>query len=943
MNFQCQNCYNNLSKSENNHSPEGHLRCANCNTVTPIVNGIIYFTETDLSFGEDHLELANRIQDKRDEYIKFMDRKVSKQLVDPYSAFQPFNESSRSFYPFIASLKSRVLKPNDVILDTWCRTGWSALFLAAMFPEQMIISIWEGNKDVLGYQGFDYWFAQEKCPENLQVLFCDINRPLPIKSDSVKLVHGLDTLHRYHQPTLISELLRITHPEGVIVFPHIHLTNSEPEPFFERGEKQLHGAAYDHYFKELLKNRNRQVFINSEPRMFGLERAEVISNDPETKDYNAIIALIPDKWNDFELTPYRLEDQEVEEQSIIPNPYLDIDLNCGSVNLDNAYLNGVVGEMLERHPIYHQKIQHAHRFSLTQQQCKILYMASHGYSNKKILEKLTITTKQFIAEVSELSKLEIVHVLPLSTQALALQAFHSAQQLQSEEIQTLHHLRTICNKSYHNSVLINSADASEISLEDTDYLVGQIKQRFIHSEQHSTNRILISSTPHFESILIFWAAVEIGWEVGLINTELPNATKQKLVDDLNPAFIFVDHHRYTELVESLDRDLIVLDPLGLEELDQQTFSTWLEQGESIPIEHEPIVSHDQTAAILYTSGTTGIPKGIELSQGALYRSGQILSKIYNWTSNDRLLMTTELDSMSGLRNICIATQFTGTTIVVADFDGPSQILAIVEAIKSHRITLLTATPALISQLLSLGSKICEDIRSLRQVICTGGKLTSNLVEDFKSVFGLQVYNYYGLTETTGLCIAEFPNKTKSNSIGVSIDSIAQIVDENDQVLAAGEVGRLRIFNDRLMTGYLDPTQTSNLQVMNDWLYTGDMASLDADGYYQLMGREREIIKDLKGNIAYLSEVEGCLSSHARVKDVIVCPISHLELEQLAAFVILHSPTDDHESLVAELKNYVSQKIGKWKAPLFVEFLDQFPYDNRGQVNKSDLVDKISIH
>src|SRR5690606_37784862 len=87
-----------------------------------------------------------------------------------YAAFQPFNESTRALYPLLPLLRE-TLRPGDIILDTWCRTGYSAAWLAGLFTEQQVIALWEGYSNVLGYRGFRYWLHEGKRPANLHILF----------------------------------------------------------------------------------------------------------------------------------------------------------------------------------------------------------------------------------------------------------------------------------------------------------------------------------------------------------------------------------------------------------------------------------------------------------------------------------------------------------------------------------------------------------------------------------------------------------------------------------------------------------------------------------------------------------------------------------------------------------------------------------------------------
>ncbi|MBN8705628.1 MAG: hypothetical protein J0L62_07105 [Bacteroidetes bacterium] len=244
-------------------------------------------------------------------YKHFLKEKGKRTAPDLYAAFQPFNESSRAFEPFVPFLKKN-LKPGDVILDTWCRTGWSSLYLSGLFPEQKILSVWEGNKGVLGYQGFLFWFEKSKRPDNLEIIFTDNNQTLPLPDHSIRLVYGLDTLHRYKKPTLINELIRVSAEDGFIIFPHVHLDNSRPDPFFERGGDIKLGSEWDFYLTNKLTGTNRKHFIFSEPALFEFPEKTPFISTPEMEDYNGLIGIFPDTNipTDFEKWEAELSDPD---------------------------------------------------------------------------------------------------------------------------------------------------------------------------------------------------------------------------------------------------------------------------------------------------------------------------------------------------------------------------------------------------------------------------------------------------------------------------------------------------------------------------------------------------------------------------------------------------------------------------------------------------------
>ncbi|WP_416865652.1 MAG: class I adenylate-forming enzyme family protein [Imperialibacter sp.] len=938
--YRCPFCSSALSRyslSSDNDSLEGDLiKCSTCHIQIPVVNGIFYFTESDNDVYLNDDSCFDRVKDviieKRPDYRNFMRVKQWRKTLDPYSAFQPFNESSRSIYPFL-HLISANLKAGDVIIDTWCRTGWSSLFLAGLFPNQKVISIWEGNKDTLGYQGFDFWLGKTVRPTNLEIVFHDLNKPLPFQSDTASFIYGLDTLHRYDQKVLVPELLRVLKDDGILIFPHIHLTNSEPEPFFERGERQLHGMAYESYFRKVLAGRGHKAFVLSEPEMFSLAQPTSIVSDPGTRDYNAMIAILPDKLTGKKLRPFDYKKYSADELRILVNPFFVYDLSNQAVTLDREHLNGMVGHMMDRHPVYIEKVQSTHGFKLTEAQARIIYLSQHGYSVSQLIEKFEFDSSEIFVAIDELIEKDILQVLPISEQGVLLQQYHSKQAVNTlHSDHTIAHLLPRASLMYSDQpVIINSQDDSKISFEEANALTEAIQARLRAAGLKKGSLICISSKPHFEAILVYWAATGMGVKVSIINSSQPLHIKEDILREAPPSIVFAD----TELRLRLETHVVVFDN---EEIDiPSLFSNWLQDDFEVAHSDNEELMPDDVATILYTSGSTAKPKGIELVNSALYESGKLLAESYHWKSSDRILMSAELDSMSGLRNVCIAPLFAGVTIVIPKTSSNNTVLSLMDEIQKHEVTILTATPALISQILKIGMRAKAQISSVSRIICTGASLPPTLIQEFHDMFAIPIYNYYGLTETTGFCLGEPIDKEqgKEGSIGIEIDAIAQIVDDHNDLVVPGETGNLRIYSDRHMKGYLTRGE-SNLVLKDGWLYTGDLAMRDRDGYYYLKGRKRDMIKNESGEIVYFKEVEECLSKYEGIQDALVGSMSDKGQEYLVAFYmvtdqITQKPTDQ------ELKLHLSNQLGKGKVPRTIIEVEQFILNQRGKIDKKEMM------
>ena len=156
------------------------------NTIqkVPRLGNLFFYNEGDIIAAQELKHVEEKVGNligKEGTYSMFLQNKCRHPFYDIYACFQPFNEASKAVYPFLKKLQETV-KKGEAILNLWDRTGWMTNLLAGLFPENLIITTWEGNKDVLGYRGYHYWMKNNP---NIQVVFCDLNKPLPFQSNSI--------------------------------------------------------------------------------------------------------------------------------------------------------------------------------------------------------------------------------------------------------------------------------------------------------------------------------------------------------------------------------------------------------------------------------------------------------------------------------------------------------------------------------------------------------------------------------------------------------------------------------------------------------------------------------------------------------------------------------------------------------------------------------------
>ncbi|CAM1364985.1 class I adenylate-forming enzyme family protein [Tenacibaculum xiamenense] len=917
--------------------------------LTPKINNLFFYNEIDISSKN-----AKRIEqniltttlNSLNLYENFLKQKKRRPNYDLYACFQPFNESLKALYPFLKEIKKNIRK-DDVILNLWDRSGWLTNLLCGFFPDQKIITTWEGNKDVLGYKGYHYWMSKN---ENLDILFCNLNKPLPLNTNSISHVIGLDVLHRFDQLLLLKELNRITNDQGCIIFPHVHLSNSQPTPFFERGGKQIHGNDYVEAFDYLLPSAYRKCFVLSEPKLFeenDIKRNESIElkSTPNTNDYNALIALLPHDWNKKELSYFSMKNlDDVKNSRTIINSLLNISLHQSKVSIDYNYFNGAMKSFLERHPIYEQRIYNLNNYTLSELAIKIIYLSQRGLKVQDIINFTNEQETNILHELNSLEKLGLLQVLPISETAIRLQNYFMTQEFISPQSeQTVKDLWANAVSAYANNIAIISLEEnSEFTYDDCNEIVKQIISKFLESGLKKGDKIIISDASlHVESMLLFWACMQLGVIPVLLSENLNDENLARIQKLTEAKWFFTNESYFIKRKSFLSCLNIVLFDSDEENTEYDYFADWINSVDAHQV-NTPKISQYDTAVILFTSGSTGIPKGVELTHGNLFRSGRLITETFHWVEDDRFFAMGSLDTMSGLRNSVISGLHVGSSVVLPKKRNSHNILSITEDIDISKSTILASNPAFLRQAVNYKSRILNQLNSVKVFMCTGNNLSTQLRKDFKTSYDKSIYNYYGLSETTGICIAQNLNDKNLdiNTIGKPTQCIAQIVDENNNLLPFGEKGELRIYSDNLMKGYFKNPEATKKAIKNGWFYTQDLARMHKDGNIELLGRKRNIIKTSSEELIDLNIIQNFLMEVDFIQDVYVCPYYEDDFEKASIFLSLKS-TFIIESPEKKIKDILALKFGLKQIPTNIIILPNLPFNENGKINKELLLNGFS--
>ena len=904
----------------------------------PYLFDMYFFNEATIAIDTIADAVEEKITQKidKDQYELFCRHKFKKPLVDIYALFNPFNEATKAFYPFIPFLKKHLQK-GDVILDIGNRNGWTSALLSGLFPEQKIISFWEGDTDVLGYNGFAYWFAHHDYPSNVTVAFGDFKKNLPFEDKSVALVVGYDLLHRQLRSDLIPELLRISNDDGIILFPHVHLANAEPSPYFKRGGDLIHGNDYNKFFKKAIPQ-HKKGFVFSEPDLFRKSNNPNLSiqSDPNTSDYNGLVALsnsdldLEKQLTFFDYFDYFL----LEEGFLVPNQLFEIDFK-GQMALRTDVLENEIKKLLDNHPVYIDKIKNTIGYALSDIELKILYWAKKNRSVDFIKNKLNLERNDFQELIIKLQKLDILQILPLNAHHAQMQHFLSTQYF--IENPEKNHLQSLWQRAVasfpKNVYALDRSDNTFYTFQEFDEIVKCITETLVQKGLKKGDKIVLDAEIHFESMGLFWACMNLGIIYIPINVQIPPSVFSDLVSQYEPKLVFL--YQNVGLEATYQAQTIFFDKED-EETDAQKlyFSEWLTESNNDSI--LPNISENDLGVILHTSGSSGLPKGVMLSQGQLFQSAVNMVTHFQWGEKDKYLSIGHLDSMSGLRNACIVTAEAGAACIIPNFEEKNNMNELLDGIYESDTTVLVASPSLLNQLLNKNN-VRNRMAKVRCILSTGSTLTTHLKQTFFEKTQKKIYNYYGLTETTGFCIGEplSSDNLEGNFIGLPVDCIAQVVDSDKNKVKTDEIGELRLYSSNISNSYWHSRHIVKPK-NDDWFYTGDLVKQNTEGGFELMGRKTDFIKTAQSEIVFLNNIDESLSPLNFINDVATISFFQNESEKIAVFLTINKEISTEINIVEAVKKQIDNALGPHKTPNMIKVVAEIPRSKNGKLIKTEL-------
>jgi long-chain acyl-CoA synthetase len=437
--------------------------------------------------------------------------------------------------------------------------------------------------------------------------------------------------------------------------------------------------------------------------------------------------------------------------------------------------------------------------------------------------------------------------------------------------------------------------------------------------------IMLPNIPEFA--VVYFGVLRAGAVVVPMNPLLKAREVAYYLDDSGAPLMFASHvfaHEAQTGAKQAESEVIVVDPDGF----GAVLASARPAGEMVERDDA------DTAVILYTSGTTGQPKGAELTHANLARNTEIVRTVLLQLSPDDVIFG-GLPLFHAFGQTCTLNTAVGAgaCLTLLPRFNAEQALRILDA---HRVTVFAGVPTMYSALLHSPDRDKYDLSRLRLCFSGGAAMPVEVLRAFEAAFGCVVLEGYGLSETSPVASFNHPDRIrKPGTIGTPIEGVQmRVVDDNGDEVAQGGTGEIAIRGHNVMKGYWRRPEATAAAIRHGWFHTGDIGRVDEDGYFSIVDRKKDLI--IRGGYnVYPREIEEVMHEHPAVAEVAVIGLSHPDLgEEVGAAVALKPGAN---ATAEELRDHVKRQVAAYKYPRKVWIVDALPKNATGKILKREIV------
>jgi acyl-CoA synthetase (AMP-forming)/AMP-acid ligase II len=474
---------------------------------------------------------------------------------------------------------------------------------------------------------------------------------------------------------------------------------------------------------------------------------------------------------------------------------------------------------------------------------------------------------------------------------------------------------------------------------DCDLLSDRLRRAFAERFGFRPGDRVAIAAPHcFEYYVAYWAIVKSGGVVVPVNTRLAKAELAHILARSEARLLFVHTRSWPAMREAIGQAGTVEHVVGIDLADQGVtpFADLTADGEGW--DFHPEIGEGDLAIIMHTSGTTGRPKGAMMRHCDLLFNNKLAVYAHSLRHEDVHLLVVPMFHATALYSLLPTSAMLGSTVVIAE---RTDVRYLAEVIDRRRVTTFFGVPMMFGLLTQLPDLADFDLSSLRVIAYAGSPMPVGTILKLRELFpGVMLHNFFGLTETISMThvLPSCDATTHPESIGKLLPQVSQrILDAEGNEVAPGIVGRLHLHRSDIICGYWKDPDRLEQSMHGDWFDTGDLASVDEDGYTYVKGRSKDMVI-VGGENVYALEVEQCLMAHEGVLEAAVVGVpatgvrAHLG-ELVKAFVV---PQPGAKLTEQDVRRHCAERLATYKVPAYVELRDALPRNPTGKVLKREL-------
>ncbi len=436
-----------------------------------------------------------------------------------------------------------------------------------------------------------------------------------------------------------------------------------------------------------------------------------------------------------------------------------------------------------------------------------------------------------------------------------------------------------------------------------------------------------------EILFLYFACFKIGAIAVPVNTRYQQQEIEYALDHSECRLLIVDKS-FTDITQDMVKKVPSLERILIRDYDLGEHPQALHHQMATVTKDQdhPSVDPKDPAVIFYTSGSTSRPKGVTHTHFSLLGNARIQVATKELFEDTTVMASTGVGYIAGLSGISLPTFLAGTTLVLVPVLTSENLL---EAIEKHQVNTTLMLPTMLLNILE--NPHCEktDLSSFTSCFVAGDECSHDLYQRFKKRTGHDILQAFGMTECEGY-MANRPSGPKRNgTLGKPSEGIkVRLVDENGQDVAQGEPGEIIVQGDSVMQGYWEDEEHTSETIKDGWLYGGDVASCDEDGFYTFLERKREIIIHGGSNIGP-HEVEDIIDSYPEVMESCVVGIADPHYGAvLEAYISWEA--DMKNSDLNQLKSWVAKHLAAYKVPDRWKVMKQLPKTATGKLDRKTL-------